>query len=143
MSWPITGWSVRKVRVASVVLLVCATALTAAAAPGSAFAASVRKSTTKTFTLPAATTRTFDVGYPSALKFAGASYSCTAKVLGLGAHFVTILSRGSALGGTVCRVKARNRAQLPSLDTTARIRVSASTTYSSAAKIRRRRGGLG
>jgi hypothetical protein len=48
-------------------------------------------------------------------------------VSGLGKRFVKILSRGSALGGSVCRVKARNTAALPSLDTTAKVRVTATT----------------
>jgi len=86
-----------------------------------------QKSNSKTFVLPAHTTKTFQVGYPFALRFSGATYSCRAAVSGLGKRFVKILSRGSALGGTVCRVKARNNAMLPSLDTTAKVKVIATT----------------
>ena len=86
-----------------------------------------QKSNSKTFVLPAHTTKTFQVGYPFALRFSGATYSCRATVSGLGKRFVKILSRGSALGGTVCRVKARNNAMLPSLDTTAKVKVIATT----------------
>lgn len=81
----------------------------------------------KTFVLPANTTRSFDLGYPSALKYKRASYHCQALVSGPGKRHVKILSRGSARGGTVCRVRARNSAKLPSLDTTAKIKVSAAT----------------
>ncbi len=94
-----------------------------------ASAAKTRRSTARTFTLPGHTTRTFNVGYPVALKYKGARYSCTVRVSGLGSRYVRILSRGSAQGGSVCRVRARNNAKLPSLDTTARLRVTATTTY--------------
>src|SRR5436190_2011240 len=117
MPWHIAGWSVSRVRVTAVALLVCATALTAGAAPGSASAAKIRKSSTKTFVLPAATTKTFDVVYPLALRFSGASYSCSATVLGLGKRDVTILSRGSALGGTVCRGTRSEKAPVCQSDT--------------------------
>jgi hypothetical protein len=129
MPAPTTRSSVRfSVRLTVVAVLACAAALTVApAALGRTTAGRPRISNVKTFTLPAHTTRTFTVRYPSALKFAGADYSCRVRVLGLGARFVKILSRGSALGGTVCRVRARNTARLPSLDTTARIRVRATT----------------
>jgi hypothetical protein len=92
-----------------------------------ASAPTIRKSNTKTVILPAHTTKTIDVPYPFALEFGGAQYLCRAAVSGLGKGFVTILSRGSALGGTVCRVRARNNAALPSLDTTAKVRVTATT----------------
>jgi curli biogenesis system outer membrane secretion channel CsgG len=113
---------------AAVVPLVCAAALTGPAALLDAAAAKTPKSNSKTFILPAHTTKTFQVGYPFALKFKGAKYSCRATVSGLGKGYVKILSRGSALGGTVCRVKARNNAMLPSLDTTANLEVIATTT---------------
>jgi hypothetical protein len=115
-------------RLAAVVALVCAATLTGPAALLGVAAAKTPKSNSKTFILPAHTTKTFQVRYPSALKFGGATYSCRATVSGLGKRFVKILSRGSALGGSVCRVKARNSAQLPSLDTTANIKVTATTT---------------
>ena len=132
MSWSTCLSRRVRTRLTHVAVLACATAGSGLVGLGSASAATVHKSSTKTFTLPAHTTRTFDVRYPSALKFAGAKYSCAARVSGLGKKFVTILSRGSALGGTVCRVRARNSASLPSIDTTAAIRVTATTTYSSA-----------
>jgi hypothetical protein len=88
-----------------------------------------RQPTVRTFILPADSPRTFDVGYPSALKSSNARYSCTAKVSGLGARYVTIVSRGSALGGSVCRVRAYNDADIPSIDTTANVQVTATTTH--------------
>jgi hypothetical protein len=114
-------------RFSAVVPLVCAAALTGPAALLDA-AAKTPKSNSKTFILPAHTTKTFQVGYPFALKFKGAKYSCRATVSGLGKGYVKILSRGSAVGGTVCRVQARNNAMLPSLDTTANVKVIATTT---------------
>jgi hypothetical protein len=118
-----------RVRLTAVAVLACAAVLTGGLAGlSSASAATPRISNVKTFTLAAHTTRTFTVRFPFALRFGGAKYRCSARVFGLGRRFVTILSRGSALGGTVCRVRARNNAMLPSLDTTARIRVRATTT---------------
>jgi hypothetical protein len=119
---PFTG------RFAAVLALVCAAALTGPAALRGAAAAKTPKSNAKTFILPAHTTKTLQVPYPFALEFKGAKYSCRATVFGLGKGYVKILSRGSALGGTVCRVKARNNAMLPSLDTTANLKVIATTT---------------
>ncbi len=135
MSQITKGLSIRAtVRVTVLAVVVCATALTGAtAAFGNASAVKVHKVTNKTFTLPGHSARTFNVPYPDALKFAGARYSCTATVSGLGKKYVKILSRGSALGGSQCRVKARNNAKLPSIDTTARVRVTATTTYSTRA----------
>ncbi|TMK39610.1 MAG: hypothetical protein E6G56_10450 [Actinobacteria bacterium] len=128
-----TRSSVRlRTRVTAIVALACAAALggaPVALSGASAAKKKVRLTHSKTFTLPAHTTKVFDVTYPSALKFRGAKYSCKAKASGLGRKHVKILSRGSALGGTVCRVKARNNAKLPSLDTTARVKVTATTTY--------------
>jgi hypothetical protein len=94
-----------------------------------ASAAKTRHSASKTVTLPAKSTKTIDVRYPQALKFKNARYSCAFKVTGLGRKNVKILSHGSALGGTVCRVKARNNAKLPSIDTTAKVKVTATTVY--------------
>lgn len=125
---PLTPGS--RARRTAVAALACATALTGtSAALAGTSAAKTRKSKSKTFTLPAKTTKTFSVGYPVALKYKNAKYSCTATVSGLGKKNVKILSRGSALGGSVCRVKARNSAKLPSIDTTAKVRVTATTTY--------------
>ena len=87
------------------------------------------KSNHKSFVLPANTTKTFDVPYPFALKFRNATYSCTATVTGLGRRNVRILGRSSAMGGSVCRVRARNTATIPSIDTTAKVRVTASNTW--------------
>ncbi len=84
-------------------------------------------SKSRTFVLAAATTRTFDVGYPSALKYRRAKHFCDARVSGPGKRYVKILSHHSARGGTVCRVSARDNAKLPSLDTTAKIKVTATT----------------
>jgi hypothetical protein len=117
-----------RARCTAVAALACAIALTGTSA-ALAGTSATRKSNRKTFILPASTTKTFNVGYPVALKYKNAKYSCTATVSGLGKKNVKILSRRSALGGTVCRVKARNTAKLPSLDTTANVRVTATTTY--------------
>jgi hypothetical protein len=123
------GSSVRlRGRLAAVVPLACAGALTGPGTLLDSAAAKTPKSNNKTFILPAHTTKTFQVRYPSALQFKGAKYSCSATVSGLGKRYVKILSRGSALGGTVCRVNARNNAALPSLDTTANVKVTATTT---------------
>ncbi len=118
-----------RARVGAVAVLACTTALTGAPVALVSASARTRKTTARTFTLPGHTTRTFTVGYPVALKYKGARYSCTVRVSGLGRRYVRILSRGSALGGSVCRVRARNNAKLPSLDTTARLRVTTTTTY--------------
>jgi hypothetical protein len=115
-------------RLAALVALVSAVALTGPAALAGAVDAKTLGSNTKTFLLSAHSTKTFEVRYPFALRFKGAKYSCSARVSGLGKTFVKILSRGSALGGTMCRVKARNNAMLPSLDTTANVKVIATTT---------------
>src|SRR5437763_11058737 len=114
-------------RSGALVALICAVALTGAAALVGAADAKAQGSNSKTFVLPAHTTKTIQVRYPFALQFKGVTYSCRATVSGLGKRFVKILSRGSALGGTVCRVKARNNAALPSLDTTAKVNVIATT----------------
>jgi hypothetical protein len=128
-AWTTMGSSLRlAARFAAVVALVCAVALAGPAPLLGASAAKTPKSNSRTFILPAHTTKTFQVRYPFALKFKGARYSCRATVSGLGKTYVKILSRGSAIGGTVCRVKARNNAMLPSLDTTANVRVIATTT---------------
>jgi hypothetical protein len=122
------GSSVRLgARFSAVVPLVCGAALTGPAVLLAA-AAKTPKSNSKAFILPAHTTKTFQVGYPFALEFKRAKYSCRSTVSGLGKGYVKILSRGSAVGGTVCRVKARNNAMLPSLDTTAKVKVIATTT---------------
>jgi hypothetical protein len=74
-------------------------------------------------------TKTINVGYPQALKHRGAKYSCTAKVSGPAKGKVKILSRGSALGGTVCRVKAQNTSKVSGLDGTASVTVTATTSF--------------
>ena len=91
--------------------------------------ATTRLSRSKTFTLHAHTTKTFQVGYPQALKFKGARYSCTVTVSGPGKRGVKILSRGSALGGTVCRVKARNTNKFEDPLDDAKLKVTARTVY--------------
>jgi hypothetical protein len=100
-------------------------------------AAKVVESHSKTITLNGRQTKTIDVTYPDALKFSGARYSCTWKINGVEPGKIKILSHGSALGGTVCRVKAHNPA-LPSLDASVRIKVTATTIRSSSP-----RSGLG
>src|SRR5437660_8564138 len=91
--------------------------------------ATTRLVRSKTFTLHAHTTKTFQVGYPAALKFKGARYSCRVTVTGPGRKGVRILSRGSALGGTVCRVKARNTNKFEDPLDDAKLKVTATTVY--------------
>jgi len=112
-------------RLAVIAALACVVALSFAAVA----IAKTKTSHSKTVTLPAKNTKTIDVRYPFALKFKNAKYSCTFQVSGPGAKNVKILSHGSALGGTVCRVKARNNSKIPSIDTTAKVKVTATTVH--------------
>jgi hypothetical protein len=95
------------------------------------------KHTTKTFTLAAGATKTFDVGYPDALKFGNAKYSGKVEILkptkvGKGQKApdlkkVKVLSKGSAVGGSVYRAKVKNgnaKGTAP-----ARVRITATTTH--------------
>jgi hypothetical protein len=108
--------------------------------PGGAANPPTLKSKSKTFVLSANTTKTFDVGYPAALTSASnARHYCQAHVSGRGRRFVKILSRRSLRGGiegprlellragTVWRVKAHDNANRRSRDTSARIKVTATT----------------
>jgi hypothetical protein len=127
-----TGSSVRrKGRFAAVTAVACATALSAApAALGTgASAAKARHSHSKTVVLGKMSTQTIDVGYPEALQFRNAKYSCSVKVTGPAARKVKILFHGSAKGGTVCRVKARNNSTISGLDGTANVKVTATTVH--------------
>jgi hypothetical protein len=117
-----------KARRATAVVLACCTALSLGAV-AAASSAKTTKSARKTVTLLQGRTKTINVGYPQALKHAGARYSCTAKVSGPAKSKVKILFRGSALGGSVCRVKAKNTSRVSGLDGIARITVRATTTY--------------
>jgi hypothetical protein len=91
--------------------------------------ATTRLSKSRTFTLHAHSTATFNVRYPAALKYKGARYSCTVKVSGPGKSGVKILSRGSAVGGTVCRVRARNNNKFEDPLDDAKLKVTATTVY--------------
>ena len=117
-----------KARCATAAVLACAAALSLAAVAG-ASSAKTTKSAHKTVALLQGQTKTINVGYPQALKHAGAKYSCTDNVSGPAKSKVKILSRGSALGGSVCRVKAKNTSKVSGLDGTASITVTATTTY--------------
>jgi hypothetical protein len=117
-----------KARRATAGMLACGTALSLAAFGGVSFAKTT-KSAHKTVGLEQGQTKTINVGYPQALKYRGAKYSCTAKVSGPARMSVKILSRGSALGGSVCRVKAKNTSTVSGLDGTASITVTARTTH--------------
>jgi hypothetical protein len=118
-----------KARCATAAVLVCATPLSLAAVAGASSGMKTTKSARKTVTLLQGQNKTIDVGYPQALKHAGAKYSCTDKVSGPAKSKVKILSRGSALGGSVCRVRAKNTSKVSGLDGTASITVAAKTTY--------------
>ena len=121
-----TGSSRRlKGRIAVVAAISCAIALMSLA--GVALA-KTKHSASKTVTLGARQTKTIDVGYPQALKFKNAKYSCGYKITGVDPRKVKILFHGSAKGGTVCRVKARNPAA-PSPDASVKIKVTATTIH--------------
>lgn len=94
-----------------------------------AVAAKTLLARSRTVTVHSHTTRTVDVGYPAALKYGGAKYSCTAKISGPGKSGGKILSRGSALGGSVCRVKVRNSNKFEDPLDDIKVRVTATTTY--------------
>ena len=115
-------WTV-KARFGIVAALACAAMVFAATA-----LAKTKTSHSKTVTLPAKNTKTIDVGYPFALKFKNARYTCSFKVTGLGRKNVKILFHGSAKGGTVCRVKARNPAA-PGPDASVKLKVTATTVH--------------
>jgi hypothetical protein len=111
-------------RLAAAGVVACVTALSVA--PAALGSGSGRESSSKTITLNGKQTKTVTVGYPHALEFSGARYTCTWKIKGVDPGKIKILSHGSALGGTVCRVKARNPAA-PSLDASVRFTVVATT----------------
>jgi hypothetical protein len=110
------------------VVLACGTALSLMAVDGIA-ATKTTKSARKTVTVLQKQTKTINVRYPEALKHSGAEYSCAFKVSGPAKRKVKILSHGSALGGTVCRVKAKNTSKVSGLDGTASIKVTATTRF--------------
>ena len=118
-----------RTRFAAVGTVACLTALSVApAALGSgATAASIKESRSKTVTLDARQTKTINVVYPDPLKFDGSAYACSYKIAGVDPKKIRILFHGSALGGTVCRVKAHNPAA-PSIDASVKIKVTATTT---------------
>lgn len=106
------------------------TAVMGAALVGpAAVAAKTRLSKSKTVTVHSHTTKTINVGYPAALKYGGAKYSCTAKISGPGKSGARILRRGSALGGSVCRVTVRNSNKYEDPLDDIKVKVTATTTY--------------
>ncbi len=119
-----------KRRLAAVTAVACVTALSVApvALGTGASAAKVRHTHSKTITLYGRTTRTVNVGYPEALQFKNAKYSCTWKITGVDPGKIKILFHGSVQGGTVCRVKARNPSR-PSLDASVKLKVIATTVH--------------
>jgi hypothetical protein len=64
--------------------------------------------------LAATTTRTFDVGHPSALNYKRAEYFCGDRVSGPGKRYVKILSHRSARGGDGVSREGASSANLPS-----------------------------
>jgi hypothetical protein len=111
-------------RLAAGGVVACVAALSVA--PAALGSGSGRESASKTVTLGARSTKTITVGYPHALEFPGARYTCTWKIKGVEPGKIKILSHGSALGGTVCRVKAHNPAA-PGIDASVRFTVIATT----------------
>jgi hypothetical protein len=61
-------------------------------------------SSKKTFSIPKGKTKTVQLIYPHALEFGGAKYSCGVKAT----KGLKVLSKGSALGGSVCQAKVKN-----------------------------------
>lgn len=114
---------------ATAAVLACGAALSLTGIAGASTTKTTTKRAHKTVALLQGQTKTISVTYPDALKYAKAKYSCTAKVSGPARKNVKILSRGSALGGSVCRVKAKNTSKVSGLDGTASITVTASTTH--------------
>ena len=110
-------------------LAIVATLAVVLVVPATVLAGTRTLSHSRTFTLHAHTTATYNVPYPAALKYKGARYSCTVHVSGPGKSGIRILSRGSALGGTVCRVRARNTNKFEDPLDDARIKVTATTRY--------------
>lgn len=117
-----------RIRARRAIVLSCVAVLSLAAFGAVAFAKTT-KSARKTVALEQRQIKTVSVRYPFALKYGGAKYSCAFRVSGPARHKVKILSHGSALGGTVCRVKAQNTSRVSGLDGTASLTVIATTTY--------------
>ncbi len=118
-----------RVRAHLATIVTTAVVLSAALALPAGVGAKTRLSKSKAFTLHSHTTKTFNVGYPAALKYSGAKYSCMATISGPGKSGAKILSKGSALGGSVCRVKARNNNKFEDPLDDVKIKVTATTTY--------------
>jgi type 1 fimbria pilin len=110
---------------AAVGTVACVTALgVAPAALGSgATAAVVKESRSKTITIDGDQTETINVVYPNALKREIIARECSWKIDAVNPGKVRILFHGTVLGGTVCRVKARNTSE-PSV----KIKVTATTS---------------
>jgi hypothetical protein len=117
-----------RIRARRAIVLACVAVLSLAAFTAVAVAAHSH-SARKSVTLVQGQTKTVNVRYPFALKFAGAKYRCTAVVSGAARRKVRILSRGSAVGGTVCRVKAKNTSRISGLDGVAKLTVIATTIH--------------
>jgi hypothetical protein len=95
------------------------------------------KTARNTCLIPAGTTRTCDLRYPDAKRFARARYAARARLLGPKVlrhgqrepdlRKVKFLFTGSAHGGTVFRVKLRNRNRAGTA--APRVRLVATTTH--------------
>jgi hypothetical protein len=122
-------------------IVLCAVVAAGCAGPGAVATAAPKtthtKSVTRTFTLSSGATKSFDVGYPFALKYAHAKYRGKVQILAP-AHVrkgqlkprlakVKVLSKGSALGGSDYRVKVKNGNV--SGAAAVRVRVTATTTW--------------
>ena len=110
-----------------------------AAFPIATAATTHTQSGSRTFTVRSKTTATITLGYPLALKFANATYSGKVRLLKPGhaprgrtrprLSLVRILSRGPAEGGSVFRVRVRDRNR-PSA-APVRVKLTTTTTWSS------------
>jgi hypothetical protein len=83
-------------------------ALALAGASGALAAKPIVKHHSRAVTIAAGATRTVSVPYPDALEYANATYSGSVRVTAGRRSQLEILSRGSALGGSLYRVRARN-----------------------------------
>jgi hypothetical protein len=104
------GFSHFRRRFAAIGTVACVSALGVAppALGSGATAAAVKESRSKVVTVESRQIKTINVFYPGALRREGYSYACTYKVDRADQGKLKIIFHGSALGGTVCRVKALN-----------------------------------
>jgi len=124
-----------RVAVASIVAFAGAWAVCGVAAA----ATTHTQSASRTFTVRSQTTATLTFGFPFALKYANAKYTGRVRILPPARvargqtrprlSLVRVLSRGSAEGGSVYRVRVRDGN--PASAAPVRVRLTTTTTWSS------------